>query len=188
MSSTGSMMPMPKKWAQTRLATLVAKYGLSGEASHLASTSRRSLPADVGRRAAQELGRHRAAADGMLHFAAAAVEDDRLAIVFALLAADLREEGGEAVVVVHRPAVERMVVALGALRADAHEDLGHVLGRLQRVALDLIVVRGRVLERAAAGREQSCTIWSSGTLLGDLLGQPVGIQEHRLVADLVGRS
>ena len=92
-----------------------------------------------------------------------------LAIVLALLAADLGEERGEAVVVVHRPAVERMVVALGALRADAEEDLGDVLGRLQRVALDLKIVRGRILERAAGGRKQlarpSCRAarcWRSG--------------------------
>ena len=50
------------------------------------------------------------------------------------LAADLGEERGEAVIIVHRPAVERMVVALGALNAHAHEHLGDVLGDFQRVA------------------------------------------------------
>ena len=102
----------------------------------------------------------------MRHLAAAAVEDDRLAVVFALLAADLREEGGEAVVVVHRPAVERMVVALGALDAHAHEDLGDVLGRLQRVASR----SGRSWSPGCVNvpplaPSSSRTIWSSGTLL-----------------------
>ena len=43
-SSTSWMIPCPKNWAQTMLARLVAKYGFSGDASHAARTSRRSLP------------------------------------------------------------------------------------------------------------------------------------------------
>ena len=39
--------------------------------------------------AAEELGRHHAAADRMRHFAAARVEHDGFAVVFALLASDL---------------------------------------------------------------------------------------------------
>ena len=50
----------------------------------------------------------------------------------ALLAADLREEGGEPVIIVLRPALERMVVALGALDADAQEELGRRLDRSSR--------------------------------------------------------
>ena len=122
---------MPKKWAQTRLANEVANQGFSGEASHLARTTRRSLPATSGVVAAEELRLHHPAADRVVDLAAARVEDDRLAIVLALLAADLREEGGEAVVVVLGPAVERVVVALGALDPHAHEDLGDVLGQRQ---------------------------------------------------------
>ena len=71
-SSTSSMMPWPKKWAQTMFARLVAKYGFSGEASQLASTSRRSLPVTSGVGAAEELRRHHAAADRVRHLAAAA--------------------------------------------------------------------------------------------------------------------
>ena len=41
-------MPMPKKWAQMRLATLGAKKGLSGEVSQSARTWRRSLPVQSG--------------------------------------------------------------------------------------------------------------------------------------------
>ena len=53
------------------------------------------LAGDVGRLAAEELRLHHRAADGVVDLAAAGVEDDRLAVVLALLAADLREEGGE---------------------------------------------------------------------------------------------
>ena len=187
MSSTGSTMPRPKKWAQTRLATLVAKSGLSARGQPFGQHLAAVLALDVGRGAAQELRRHRLPGHRVRHLAAAGVEDDRLAIVLALLAADLGEERREAVVVVHRPAVERMVVALGALRANAHEHLGHVLGRLQRVALDLVEVRGRVAERAAGGAEQLPDHLVQRHVRGDLVGQPVGVEKHRLVADLVAR-
>ena len=50
--------------------------------------------------------------------------------VDALLAADAGERGGDAVVVVLRPALERMVVALGALDANAEEQLGRRFGRV----------------------------------------------------------
>ena len=43
-SSTGSMIPAPKKWAQMRLATLVAKNGFCAEVSHCPRISRRSFP------------------------------------------------------------------------------------------------------------------------------------------------
>ena len=66
----------------------------------------------VGLGTAEEFRRHDAAAHRMRHFAAAAVENDCLTVVFPLFAADLREESREAVVVVHGPAVEGMVVAL----------------------------------------------------------------------------
>ena len=73
---------------------------------------------------------------------------------FALLPADPREEGGEAVVVVLRPALERVVVALGALDPDAQEELGRRLDRVLRVAADPVVVGGRVPEGRAVGGQQ----------------------------------
>ena len=74
--------------------------------------------------------------------------------VIGLLAADLHDEGLEAIVVIHRPAVERMVVALRALKAHSHEYLGDIFRNLQRVALDLIVIGGRIRKRAAVGGEE----------------------------------
>ncbi len=57
-------MPRPKKWAQTLLARLVAKYGFSRRGEPLGQDFAAVLAGDVGRRAAEELGRHHAAADG----------------------------------------------------------------------------------------------------------------------------
>ena len=118
----------------------------------------------------------------MVNFAAAGIEDDRLAGVLAFLAADLAEKRGEAVIVVHRPAVEGMVVALGALHAHAHENLGHVLRRLERFALDLVEVRGGRGECAAAGSENLADDLVQRHVAGDLLREPVRIEINRLVA------
>ena len=54
--------------------------------------------------------------------------------------------------------------------------------------LVLIVVRGRVLEGAAVGAEQFLHPLVDRHVAGDLVLQPVVIQEHRLVADLVRRA
>ena len=167
-----------------RLATLGAKIRIVGRGEPVGQYLAAVLAAAIGLRPAEELGLHHASADGMIHFAAAAIENDRLAIVFAFLAADLAEESGKAVVVVHRPAVEGMVVALGALHAHAHENLGHVLGRLERVALDLVEVGRRRGEGAAAGGEQLPHDLVQRHVAGDLLGKPVGIEIDRLVADI----
>ena len=55
-SSTGSTIPTPMKWAQTRLANEVANQGFCGDASHLASTTRRSLPLTSGVSPPRNLG------------------------------------------------------------------------------------------------------------------------------------
>ena len=82
---------------------------------------------DVRLLAAEEFGGHHNAADEMSHIAAAAIEDHEFARVFGLLPADLSEEGREAVIVIHLPTVERMIVALSTLNSHAHKDLRDVL-------------------------------------------------------------
>ena len=93
-------------------------------------------------------------------------EDDLLAdelvlveLVAAVVLDDLvlhaGEERGELVVVVLRPVVERMVVALGALHADAEEDLGRRLGADVRVAQGAVVVGRRLLVGAAPAGDQA---------------------------------
>jgi hypothetical protein len=62
----------------------------------------------------------------MIDFTALAIEHDDLAIVFAVLAANLCEERRKSVIVIHRPAIEWVIVALSTLSANAHEDLGDI--------------------------------------------------------------
>ena len=124
----------------------------------------------------------------MVHLASTRVEDDGLAIVFSSLSADLGEEGGEAVVVVLGPAVERVVVALGALDPHAHEHLGHTLGEGEGLGGCLVEVGGRVLERPSAGSQQLLHHLVHGHVLGKPLHQPVVVEEHGFVADGDGRA
>src|SRR2546423_1317124 len=88
--------------------------------------------ADRGHGGAEELRRQGLLAARLHLFAGPQVEDDfgagglwrGAAFEHVLLAADAREEGGRAVIVVLGPALEGMVVALAALHADAEEELG----------------------------------------------------------------
>ena len=57
--------------------------------------------------------------------------------------------------------------------------IGRVLGRR------LVEVGGRVLERAAAGPKQLLDHLVHRHVLGELLDEPVVVEEHRLVADLM---
>ena len=166
-------------------ATLRAKYGFCGEVSQRASASRRLSPLMSGIVAAEELRAHGGVGDRMLHLAVVAVEDDGLARVVARLAADLREERGEAVVVVECPAVERVVVALRALDAHPHEDLRRVLGHLQRVRLDLVVGGGRIAEGAARGREQALHDAVQRRVGQHLVPQPFEVEQRALGIDHV---
>ena len=103
-----------------------------------------AVPArEVGLLAPQKLWRHDSATDRMLDVTAPRIEDDRLAAVLPRLAANLGEEVGEAVIVLHGPAVEGMVVALGALNPHPQKHLRDVLRHFQRVELVLVVVGGR---------------------------------------------
>ena len=145
------------------------------------------LAGHVGLLAAEELRLDVCIAYRVLHAAGAPVVDDRLPVVLARLAAYLAEERGKPVVVVHRPAVEGMIVALGTLDPQAHEHLGHVLGRFQRVTLDLVKIGGRVPERAAAGGQQLANHLVQRLVAGYSIGEPGGVEEGRLVAHLVAR-
>ena len=121
----------------------------------------------------------------MLHLAVVAVEDDGLARVVARLAANLCEERREAVVVVERPAVERVIVALRALDAHAHEDLRRILGELQRVRLDLVIGRGRVVESAARSRQQALHDVVQRRVGQHLVPQPLEVEQRALRIDHV---
>jgi hypothetical protein len=117
--------------------------------------------------------------------AGAAVEHRQLAGVLGVLVPDLAEERGEPVVVVHRPAVERVVVALGALDAGAEEHLGDVLREELRGRLGLEVVDGRVLERAARRREQFADDLVERRAGPDPVAEPLVVELEPLRADAV---
>ena len=121
--------------------------------------------------------------DEIYHYS---VEDDDFTRILASLSPDLGEERCETVVVIHGPAIKRMVVALRALDPHPHEHLGHVFGDLQRIGLVLIVVGGGTFEGAAAGAKQLAHHLVHRYIVSDLVLQPVVVEQHRLVAHLVG--
>ena len=145
------------------------------------------LALEVGSFPAKELRLHDPIAYRVAHLATARVEHDGLARVLGALPANLGEEGGEAVVIILGPAIEGVVVTLGALDPHPHEDLGDVFGHLQGVGLVLVVVGGWIFEGAAAGAKQLAHHLVHRDIVGDLVLQPVVVQQHRLVAHLVGR-
>ena len=72
-------------------------------------------------------------------------------------------------------------MALGALDAHAHEDLGDVLAELQFVELGLVVVDGRIGDGATAGGEQVDDDAVDGHVGADAVGQPVVVEQRVLV-------
>ena len=106
----------------------------------------------------------------------------RFARILAGLAADLAEEGDEAAVVGHRPAVERMIVALRALDAGAEERLRGVLRELQRIDFQLVVVRRGIIEVRAGGGDELARHLVDGHIFFELLADPGVVGEDRLVA------
>ena len=86
---------------------------------------------------------------------------------------DVAEVGGQAVVVVLGPDVERVVVAPGALEPDAEEDLADRLGGGLRVAVGPVEARRRVLPgRAAGGDDAGGRTRRAATSRGDLVAEP----------------
>ena len=65
---------------------------------------------------------------------------------------DLREVRGRLIILILRPALERMVMALVAIEPHRQEELGRILHGRRRVAEDLEVRRRRVLPVRAVGR------------------------------------
>ena len=101
-----------------------------------------------------------------------AIEDDLLVRIFSRLLSDLGKKSRKAVVVIHGPAVEGVVMTLCALDSRSHEDLGHVLGALLHIVLEFEVVGGRDLEGPAAGGKQLIDDLVEGLVVGHLVPQP----------------
>ena len=90
---------------------------------------------------------------GNLERAARLGEDDLLADL-ALLEAHLSEVGAHFVVLVLRPLLERMIVALVAVEAHAQERLRDVLGHLARLAEDAEIIHRWIVVAAALRGKQ----------------------------------
>ncbi len=89
-----------------------------------------------------------------------------------------REPGGHAVVVILRPALERMIVALGTLHANAEEELRRGLRQGRGIARDAIVVRGWIGESAAAGRQHFPDDLIEAVVVFNMAAQP-GVEDMR---------
>ena len=74
-----------------------------------------------------------------------------LASVFQNLVLDAGEEGGQTVIVLLRPLVERMIVAFGALQPDAEKHFAKSLGPALRIAQRAIKVCRRIAISASFG-------------------------------------
>ena len=117
------------------------------------------------------------------HITATAVTDDDFSRVFPLLTTNLCEEIGEAVVVILGPAVERVIVTLGALNTHAHEDLGRVLRNFESIAFDVVVVGLRAFERSTTGSKQLLDDLIERNVAGDFVFQPFVVAKGGLVAE-----
>ena len=132
------------------------------------------------------------------HFAGPAVEDDLdeglsafdgrpfdplVLVLWVVFESDLGEVSRELVILVLRPAFERVVVALVAVEANAQEKLCGVLGRGARLAEHFVVGRRRVTERVAAGRQHLIGELIIRTVLRHGLPHPVPQGRRALVAE-----
>src|SRR5262249_41070608 len=97
----------------------------------------------------QCLGLHRLAGSRLADVARAGGVNDFLIRQIALLSPDLREKGCEPVIIVLSPALERVIVALGALDPHPEEEVRCRLDGRLGVATDSIVVRRRVAKSRA---------------------------------------
>ena len=95
-----------------------------------------------------------------------------LADVVELLARDVGEERGQAVVIVLGPGVERVVVASRTLEPDAQEDLGDALGGGRRVAVGPVEAGRRVLPGRAQAADDPADHLVQRHVARDLVAEP----------------
>src|SRR5262245_40300521 len=121
----------------------------------------------------------------MFGLADARIEDSYLPRVGCLLIAHLAEERGEAVVVVHRPAVEGMIVTLRALDARAEKRLSDVLCQKLRRGFGLVIARRGIVERPTAGWNEFRHNLVNGSAGANPLAQPLIIESQTLRAHAI---
>src|SRR5262245_25835994 len=121
----------------------------------------------------------------MFGLADARIEDSYLPRVGCLLIAHLAEERCEAVVVVHRPAVEGMIVALRALDARAEKRLSNILCQKLRRGFGLVITRCRIGECPAARWNRFGHNLVNRSAGANLLAQPLIIESQTLRAHAI---
>ena len=149
---------------------------------------RRSLGGGSTSRLERQPGLHLLAGAGLGHFARLRQRKRRARRAGRLLPLHAVEERRHAVVVVLRPALERMVVALGTLQASAKEHLRDRLDAVVGVGRRAIEVGRRVLERAALCDEQLAGELVVGHVAREGPLEPAVILVHAVAADLRRRS
>ena len=160
-SSGGSASPLPKNWAQTQLAVGPGEVRVVGRrhpvgqglARVVALGDRHGLAVEqsgLGRAAG--CGGARPGPSGLIVTIGPCPSSPRRRPP----ALDLGEEGGQAEVIVLRPDVERVVVALGAAHPEAEEPLGRLLGRDLGVgAVEGVVDRPAARDRSGRPRRSA---------------------------------
>ena len=108
-----------------------------------------------------------------------------LAIDSELFLTNVAKEGSQAVIVVERPVVKRVVMTTGALKPNAQKHLGDGFGGGVRIAIGAIETRRRIRPRRALRREQLADERAQGGVGGDLITQPAledpdAFRTHRL--------
>src|SRR5256885_1677021 len=124
-------------------------------------------------------------------------EDDLLTIPFVFVAADFtfvlddlvfhaRKEVGPVVVIVLRPAVERMIVALGALQARAEEHLRRRFGARGGIAVGTVEIRRGTAVGAAAGSDEFAHEFVQRLFFDDALANPMMEVLHAFLVERMG--
>ena len=126
-----------------------------GEPCRQGVATLRAVRNSGGSRTGQELRLHHPPVLGVLHLVIGAlIEHNLLAHFIAGADAHRREERRHLVVLILRPALERMIVALRAHHADAEEYLRGLLHRRLGLAGDAEIIRRWIVVRAAARGQQ----------------------------------
>ena len=175
----------PQKVLPDQVGDVIGKIRIFLRRKPLAERGAAVAVLRVGCLRAEKFRRHNRAGERVFCLAVATVEDDRLARILAFFPPDLLEKCDKALVVAHRPPVERMVVALRALDADAEKNLSRVLREFERIDLGLVIVGRRIFKVAAGGGKDVARDLVQRDVVRELVLQPVVVNERLLVADLV---
>ncbi len=122
---------------------------------------------------ARQPGLHDLASARLPHFAVAGDVHDFFVQPSARLAVHAIEERGQAIEIVLRPILKRMVMALGTLNSRAKKKLRRRLRGLDRLVTSTVIIGRRVVVRAALRRQQFTGKLVERRVLCNHIDQPV---------------